>query len=512
MAFVEETVTPGVGEEGHVLMSKVVYDCLVNAHVVGVAVNAGGSGYTVGDEVTISGGTAVFAARAVVTSVAAGVVDGVRVRSAGVYTTLPDSSAAAATTGGTGSGLTLDLTVDASYSATPSAGGSGYAVGDVVTPSGGTLFAGSAAPTFVVTAVAAGAVTALAPLAVGHYTILPTNPAATTTGGAGTGLTVDLAAVGWVPDRIDYVDGATDFQWIAHGANPAGADPYGGVRTFTQSGNPSWAVWAFTGFNSGSTFEAQPGAFPGVDVTLGTPNVGPRVPLTIGSMRLFCYLNRRRVIAVMRDAPTYEQLYLGLFNPIIDEPATKYPLPHLCHGTTTSASQTISTAYSNTISPHAALPQHGVSSGFFRRLDGAWSRIDAPGVSGSSNDNFFWPTYIALDFPTPDSPDPAGGTHPITAPFGIINDAAFGDSTQNDELAPLPFGAVGGKTFLALPCPLIANESVSQPIGELDGLFVVPGREIAAEDRLVLPDGRRLTVFPNVNGNEFWQFYGVAEE
>lgn len=66
-------------------------------------------------------------------------------------------------------------------------GGTGYAVGDTVTMTGGTF---ARAASFRVRAVNAGVVTALTILDPGDYTVQPAYPAATTTTGAGTGLTI----------------------------------------------------------------------------------------------------------------------------------------------------------------------------------------------------------------------------------------------------------------------------------------------------------------------------------
>jgi hypothetical protein len=72
------------------------------------SVSAGGSSYVVGDEITVSGGTAGEAAIVRVTSVSSGVVTGVDLIHAGTYTATPSSPAA--TTGGSGSGATIALT------------------------------------------------------------------------------------------------------------------------------------------------------------------------------------------------------------------------------------------------------------------------------------------------------------------------------------------------------------------------------------------------------------------
>lgn len=78
--------------------------------VVTVAVAAGGTGYSVNDILTISGGTSTRAATARVTSVSTGAVDGVELVDPGEYTVAPATSAAATTGGGTG--CTLDTTND----------------------------------------------------------------------------------------------------------------------------------------------------------------------------------------------------------------------------------------------------------------------------------------------------------------------------------------------------------------------------------------------------------------
>lgn len=78
-----------------------------------LAVAVGGSGYAVGDRFSITGGTGTVTAIGVVTSVAAGVVDGVALVDPGAYTIAPGLAAATtvveAKNGTTpGTGLTVD--------------------------------------------------------------------------------------------------------------------------------------------------------------------------------------------------------------------------------------------------------------------------------------------------------------------------------------------------------------------------------------------------------------------
>lgn len=78
-----------------------------------VAVASGGTGYTVGDVLTVLGGGYTQRAQVTVTTVAAGVVTAVAISTAGLYTLAP--SGTLATSGGTGSGATLTGTFTQPY-------------------------------------------------------------------------------------------------------------------------------------------------------------------------------------------------------------------------------------------------------------------------------------------------------------------------------------------------------------------------------------------------------------
>ena len=77
-----------------------------------IAINSGGTGYVVGDILTVAGGTATHhAAQIIVTSESGGVIDGARLYDSGGYSADPTLSANAVT-GGSGSGATFDLTME----------------------------------------------------------------------------------------------------------------------------------------------------------------------------------------------------------------------------------------------------------------------------------------------------------------------------------------------------------------------------------------------------------------
>ncbi len=117
--FQQQLLADGVTAEGRVVTPKAILEAIINDHIATIAVNVGGTGYVVGEEFDIVGGTAValngvnFVARGRVTTEVAGVVTGVELLSVGAYTIAPGTTGLA-TTNATLAGnddLTLDVTI-----------------------------------------------------------------------------------------------------------------------------------------------------------------------------------------------------------------------------------------------------------------------------------------------------------------------------------------------------------------------------------------------------------------
>lgn len=92
-----------------------IRDLCVNRRVITAAVNAGGSSYAAGDLCRVNGGTFPFDHQAwvEVLAVSGGAVTSVRVYNCGGYTVDPSTTGAATTAAtGSGSGLTVDLTLE----------------------------------------------------------------------------------------------------------------------------------------------------------------------------------------------------------------------------------------------------------------------------------------------------------------------------------------------------------------------------------------------------------------
>jgi microcystin-dependent protein len=77
--------------------------------VTAAAIVSGGTGYTIGDTLTVVGGTSYVAATLTVNTVSGGVITSVSINNPGVYTVNPGNPVSV--TGGTGSGATFNLTL-----------------------------------------------------------------------------------------------------------------------------------------------------------------------------------------------------------------------------------------------------------------------------------------------------------------------------------------------------------------------------------------------------------------
>ena len=98
-------------------------------------IGSGGTGYTVGDTLTLVGGTSTVTAQITVSTVSAGVITGFTIATAGTYTAAPTNPASLS--GGTGSGATLNTNFTVNTTFTITNAGSGYIEQPTVSFSGG---------------------------------------------------------------------------------------------------------------------------------------------------------------------------------------------------------------------------------------------------------------------------------------------------------------------------------------------------------------------------------------
>jgi len=521
-------------ERVDIMTVKMLMDAITAGRIITVAVGSGGTGYVVGDEVTLADpGDVVldtFEARFEVTSVAAGVVDGIRMVSCGAYSTVFDmSGSAVATTGGTGSGLTVDLTVEGPYTAIPTSGseGSGFVVGEVVTVNEGTLHAGASHHQFVVTTVSSGAIVDLEPLRVGRYDVQPTNPVAITASASGTGATIDITSDSWRLEGSiaeNYTDGITkEFAFLAVGANFSGQDPVIGAKVLDVTANDQIGVLCATSYDNGTTFETQPGTSPASQF-LAPDTIGhPRIPSAAsGTFTLFISISGRRLVWTSFTSPARETCYQGCFTPFIDSPSTKYPSPLFIGSCTDDPSVDIGDAFSTGGAPHTtwmrnnANPANGKD--FVRDPLGGWRPIQVDtGVDGWK----FWPIGSQW-LNSVKAPNIETGSGVLTPPQPMA-EAALDDGPHSDvnwfnQLlvasgpAPSPFGVGGNDLYWISPQEIVRDEVGALEIyGELEGIFYLHGIGLSAGDRIQDADGNIYTCHVEPGSAEKRHFYAVRE-
>lgn len=489
-------------------------DIATSQSVATVAVSAGGTGYVVGDVVTASGGTSTHAATFEVTSVAAGVVDGIRRLSDGAYTTPPGNPVS--TTGGTGTGLTLTLSfvsngwtiereTQEAVSATVSAGGTGYSVNDQLTVVGGVEV--DTAAVFNVDSVSGGAVTAVSLVTAGKYGEVPANPAATTVspaGGSGATLTVTY-----------QVESVTDKDLIIRGDGGGGDQIFVGIRTFNDSGGSgarNWELAGFTGHNASLEWQFQPGISPGRSAL---NEQGAYVPLNNATIDFWFYVNGSRIVGVFKIGTTYSNMYLGFVNRF--GVTADFPYPLLVGGCSSQWNRLFSSGvigYSGLTDPIQA---DGHTSGpfFLRDPGGSWKVVANSRQSGSGRSEqvslVVWPAgqVNEADAGISETDKPYASIHVIDDV--IPNDGNPGSPVANLEQTP----NTGDDLTPVWPALLIEVTPAQQLHGELDNVFWVSA--VGSVTNLVSEDTIEVgsdiyDVFKNCNRSEVFSHLAIKRE
>ena len=242
--------------------------------ITGTAVNAGGTNYQVGDEFTVAaanmgGGDAALATFRVDTVTGGAIATFSQVGGDGGKAKSNNSFTGLSASGGSGTGATFDVGLNANgtiNSLTLTSAGTGYGQNDVLTIAAaditGTGGAGAADVSFFISSLAAGTTTVSAVSYVsGTAKTSFTNNNVTTTGGAGTGLTLNVTtdrlgavtAVAVNENGKNYVAGNTvtvDGAQLTNGGGASGTDnlsfTVGAVESDwtelydTATGGPQW--------------------------------------------------------------------------------------------------------------------------------------------------------------------------------------------------------------------------------------------------------------------------------
>jgi len=492
-------------DQAYIRLMKDMIDFIRGSHVGSGVINAGGAAYVVGDILGITGGTTfgtgAHPAEFEVVSEAGGVITTLRLNNSGSYSIEPATLTGNALVGGTGAGATVDLIMDSWVTAVPNAGGTGYVVGEILTLVGGTVE--TTAGTFEVLTEAAGVVLTVKPVNIGDYSELPTSPVTTTASASGINATLDLTRSGWLIRTTDYVDDQTDTEFWAEGVNNSGSNPFIGARSAISGGNPQWMMAGASGFDGLALWEDQPGISPVTAFITSTPT--SRVPLTVSDLDFFFYVNPRRLTAVFHTLNTYEMIYLGLFVPFITDPSSKWPLPLMIAGTTQRNGEDIGDPQSGL---HTPLTRPGQNQQFMRDTTGTWNLR----VTGNTPWDI-WPenSFNSLtNEPEGQAPNISSGSGTETPFGGLWTTEHYLGSPQ--DMGYLNVG-IGTRLYFLLPFTFYQDEpGALQILGEVDGVFKIPARDIIAENIIVDQLGREHMCFPIINLTNFQDFYTILME
>lgn len=513
----------------------------------GVAVTGA---YVVDDVLTVSGGTAVSACTLRVTSVSSGDITGVVVQEGGAYSTVPSNPVSV--TGGGGTGATFNLTSASNgwtlerrsleaASATVAAAGTGYNVADVLTLTTVGAVGITTSAQFTVATLTGGpgsGVATVTLLTAGKYEETPgTSGVATTVApSGGTGCTLN----------VTYVAPTTQEQLAILRGDGGGSDAiYVGVKTYTAANGANtarnWAMYGFTAFNAGLTFDSQPGISPGDTTTLDS---GAFVPLhdSGGSFPLDYWLsvtpNRIHLWVKVENAIVthYASAYAGFVNRFGS--ATEWPYPIFICGSSSRYNSLFNSTLMTHVSSIGEMIGTSIDSGpgFYRRFDATWQAVQNSRVSSdettpsrvSVSDRVAFPSgsanvgVIGVDSDDLITADPSGSGGFLlfeeSVSTNYIIPTSGNPGAQDLTLHPTP--NTGGA--LRRLYPLMIQFSESGPpteedvFGEIDGLFWVSASDVTnplTPEDFILIGTQRYRVFPSGNrAAQEYAYYAMRED
>lgn len=499
-------------------------------HVSAVAINAAGTGYVAGDVLTVTHAGAYHNATVEVLTVGgSGEVTSVVVRNGGAFSNRIASAAVDA--GGTGyvvgDVLELDTGTATERGKVQVATLSGSAVATVTVFETGGAY--SVAPS------AAGATTAVGPAAAAgtgctltaSMTGLIGTTGAATTGGTGSGCTLDLTLTdtGWTAlrNRNSYTFNSVtnEKEVIMQGTVVGGDAPIVGFRSYTATVGIDTRygilLAGFTGYNAGTAFDGQAGVGPGT----GAPNSssGAHVPLLNASQPTWCSVNGRRIVFVVKTVgasiTAYQSAYVGLLDPFGTANENPYPL---FVGGSSAAHNTAPDVGSNEVTglTEAVSPAGRSGPLWFRRLtDTSWVEVRNSENGSEQQDHVIYPVGESRSHSTTNSQFAIVGDGRWKWTNGIaLNTGA----TATRLFKPTPDS--GGDLFLLVPATLIrtpdstnlANDDVH---GQLSAVWWMSGTKtdgtkVNPEDTIA-EGNTRYTIFACAHRREQYSFFALQE-
>jgi hypothetical protein len=441
----QQLIADGVTAEGRIVVNKAILEMITNDQVLTLAVNAGGTGYVVGETFDIVGGTALavngatFNATGRVTAESGGVVSGIEILSSGAYSA--DPTLTGATTTNASAAGNDDLTVD-----------------------------------------------------------------------------ITMQTARWTQDESDYVDLLTNFEWLGTSVKSTNAPTIGGQSQLSGA-NDGIRIQIASGYDSGSTWLAQPGAPPSNNFYVNLPN---------GDPQLYVSITERRVNFMVSNGSNHQYGGMGLFIPITDV-AGNYPFPGFAHGQSTTV-RAITESRSASLNSGLVNPLDNGGFGPYQyrdNLSSLWFSISNNNNGGAESSNAqIWPDQSEWgNWEFNYAPVPAGSTatavmmNPLTqnkrAECAFLEsewfETAAPPGTFDQPQGPQPLGP-GNQLHFTCVAHIISNKTnESMIIGYVDGWENVHGRGLTVFDEIATASGRRYLVFQDTGSTELWRWVAMEK-
>jgi hypothetical protein len=503
---------------------------MTSQHVSGVAINSGGSGYSVGDILTIPHAGGLLAATVEVLLETAGMITSVKLRSMGAYS-------------------------NRVVSATVVANGANYVVGDILEVDLGAAVGTELARLRVATLTGSGVATVTVYEGGGAYTTAPTGtqtttivgPAAgvgtgatftvtmtgligttgaATTGGTGSGATLDLTltATGWTTlrNRNNFTHNSVtdEKEVVLRGDAGGGDDPIIAFRTYTSTvGVDTYYAYygmGMTAFNPSLALSAQQD----VSATAVANNL-PIVPLFNTTMPLWFGANGRHVRGNFQTdggaVDSYQGWYYGLLQPMGTQ--VENPFPAVLCGSLADVDAPPDSA----LEVNTGLSEARRATGFacpmlmFELTTRTWVELANVDVATASNSEVrgIYPGFAGAA---------ASSAGSLLALAGPINFTTEVFRNAGGATLRLIYPTMGSGDALHLPWPMTVESTANAGTqgvltfvhGQLEGCYWVSGTKadgsiVDPQDTLTDTSGNRYRIFPCAHRRTRYSFYAMKE-
>lgn len=274
----------------------------------------------------------------------------------------------------------------------------------------------------------------------------------------------------------------TDALYLQGPGYGTGYECYVGIRTYEDSTNSHYSleVRGFTNYQTGLTWDTQPGPSPSVYTNLWNT-----------SIPYWAYISDRRILVVAKCSNTYHSFYAGFFNPFASP--TQYPYPMYIAG---DASEPLPFG---DLSYHSRAPAFpGYQGAYLREPGGLWRQVTV------YNDNSLF------DFQDKSATTYTTWPYLAAGSSSSYDDDGSGYGAPNIAIAPLPGGS--GETLFLTNVLLTGCSDDMGVFGALEGLYWLPGNLMSVEQALTKgSDTYRVFIGLSRSVEVPSQFYAVLE-